>query len=336
MLRNSLVVVSVLAVVACGPTGPSAEELNTKLPAGGGSGTTGGSAGSNAVTGGAAGSGVSGGSGGSAGTSVVQGGVGGMATGGSDGAGTSAGGSGGSGGEAPSGPYAPRTGSFKMLVLSRTAGYRHADSIETGKTMLQEIATAQGFELAYADSDAEIDAVFTTAENLAQFEVMYHMNTTGDMLDDAQQAVYEQWMTNNGAFVGNHSATDTENGWAFYSEVTGQYYNGHGAANTPDQIQFEPANMNFIALKGLPNPWQRNEEWYKFDNHQVWSAKPGFQILGRKAADGQPIMWTREWGNFRAFYNAIGHDGVVFQDPDVKKHFTAGIMWAVRRDHLIK
>jgi len=65
MLRNSLVVVSVLAVVACGPTGPSAEELNTKLPAGGGSGTTGGSAGSNAVTGGAAGSGVSGGSGGS-------------------------------------------------------------------------------------------------------------------------------------------------------------------------------------------------------------------------------------------------------------------------------
>jgi type 1 glutamine amidotransferase len=162
------------------------------------------------------------------------------------------------------------------------------------------------------------------------------MNTTGDMLDEEQQAVYEQWMTNDGAFVGNHSATDTENGWAFYSEVTGQYYNGHGAANTPDQIQFEPAAVNFVALKGLPNPWQRNEEWYKFDSHQVWSAKPGFQILGRKAADAQPIMWTREWGNFRAFYTGIGHSGVVFQDPDVKKLLTAAIMWAVRRDHLIK
>jgi cytochrome c len=94
--------------------------------------------------------------------------------------------------------------------------------------------------------------------------------------------------------------------------------------------------VNFIALQGLPNPWQRNEEWYYFNNHQVWTAKPGFTILGRKAADGQPIMWTREWGNFRAFYTAIGHDGVVFQDPNVKKHITGGIMWAVRRDHLIK
>ena len=36
------------------------------------------------------------------------------------------------------------------------------------------------------------------------------------------------------------------------------------------------------------------------------------------------------------FYTAIGHDGVVFQDPDVKKHLTGGIMWAVRREHLIK
>jgi hypothetical protein len=145
-------------------------------------------------------------------------------------------------------------------------------------------------------------------------------------------------MEDDGAFAGVHSATDTENGWAFYSEVTGQYYNGHGPQNQPDQIQLEPAAVaaNFIALQGVPNPWQRNEEWYRFDNHQVWSAKPGFQILGRKAADGQPIMWTREWGNFRAFYTAIGHDGVVFQDPVVKKHVTNGLMWAVRREASIK
>ena len=42
------------------------------------------------------------------------------------------------------GPYAPRSGSFKMLVYSRTTGFRH-DSIAQGKVMLQEIAAEQGF-----------------------------------------------------------------------------------------------------------------------------------------------------------------------------------------------
>jgi hypothetical protein len=188
MMRNSLLVTSLLALCACSPSGPSAEDLNKGLGEGGSATTTGGSAGSNAVMGGSAGTGVVGGSGGGAGTSMMpEGGTGGMAVGGTNTGGTMAGGSGGSGGEVPMGPYAPRSGSFKMLVLTRTAGFRHAGSIDTGKVMLQEIATAQGFELAYADSDAEIDALFTSAENLAQFEIMYHMNTTGDMFDDGRR-----------------------------------------------------------------------------------------------------------------------------------------------------
>lgn len=90
------------------------------------------------------------------------------------------------------------------------------------------------------------------------------------------------------------------------------------------------------ALKGLPNPWPRVDEWNVFNSHAIWSAKPGFQILARNSADGQPAVWQRQWGGFRSFYSTLGHGGPVFEDPLVEQHITGAIMWAVRREHLLE
>jgi type 1 glutamine amidotransferase len=348
------VALAALTSSACGPTGPSAGDLNNDMN--GGTGATSGSTSTPTAGTSVGGNVTSAGTGNTAGTGPAPtGGSGGSGPMGGSGGSDATGGTGPMGGTGGTGEpvtaYSPRTGSFKMLVLTRTKGYRHAGSIDSGKVMLEQIAQEQGFELTFAGSavkpgasdqeidmlsGAEIDAAIT-AENLAKYEIIFHLNTTGDVFNNAQQQIYEDWMTqHNGAFAGVHSATDTENGWAFYSDVTGQYYNGHGAAGTPDQIKLEANMLSHAALKGIPNPWQRNEEWYKFDQWQAWSAKPGFQILGKKNADSQPIMWVREFGNFRAFYTALGHDSVAFQDANVKKHVTGGIMWAVRREALVK
>lgn len=355
-MKPSSILGATLAFTAIGPfaigacsDGLSASDLNTNPPvssggnaASGGTGSSvGGAAGTASVVP-TAGTGSSVGTGGDAPVAGSSSGgaapvAGSSATGGSEPVAGSAatGGSGGTGGTGPVGPYADRSGPFKMLVLSRTAGFAHTASIETGKAMLKEIGMEQGFELAWAETDGEIDAVMN-ATKLAEFEIIFHLNTTGDIFDAAQQQTYQTWMLDDGAFAGVHSATDTENGWAFYSEVTGQYYNGHSIAGTQGQIQFEASALEFPAVKGLPNPWSRAEEWYNFNSYQQWSVKPGFKVLGRKASDQQPIVWTREHDNFRAFYSAIGHDAPVFKDPAVKKHITGGIMWAVRRDKLIK
>lgn len=231
----------------------------------------------------------------------------------------------------PAGPYAPRTGRFQMLVYSRTTAFRH-DSIAQGKLMLQEIATEQGFDI----TETEVNDLITP-EGLAPFEIMFFMNSTGDIFNQAEEAAFQQWMeTRNGAYAGVHSATDTEQGWAFYKEMTGQYYDGHVNANTPGAIQFEANALQFPAVAGLPNPWQRNEEWYRFNSFQQWSGLPGLQVLGRKAADNQPIAWVREFGNWRSFYTGLGHDASAFRDPAVKQHVTGGIMWAVRREQLMR
>ncbi len=352
---SASIVLAALAGSACSD-GPSLNDLNQNPGSSGGSAST---AGSSSATAGSAGSSVVP-NGGSAGTSASTGGsapvagtssstggsepvAGASSTGGSEATAGSApvggtGGSGGSGGGGtePTGPYSDRSGTFKMLVLTRTAGYRHASSIESGTAMLKEIAAEQGIiQLEFADTKEQIDAVMNPTK-LAEFEIIFHLNTTGDVFTAAQQTIYQTWMEDDGAFAGVHAATDTENGWAFYSEVTGQYYNGHTIAGTQGQILFETAAADFPAIKGLPNPWSRAEEWYNFNSYQQWSVKPGFKVLGRKQADQQPIVWAREWGNFRSFYTAIGHDAPVFKDAAVKKHLTGGIMWAVRRDKLIK
>ena len=330
MLRNSLRAISSFALIAaaCGNS-QSAADLNQDPPVTSAGTSTGGSAG-NGPSGGSAGSTASGStSGGSAGDTVMPGaGSAGTPTGGMGGGGTGpTAGSGGSGGEAPVGPYAPRTGKFKMLVYSNTQAFRHDGSIATGKTMLNTIATEIGID----PPDVKEDN--TWLANIDDYELLFFMNCTGNIFTDPEQAIFEAWMKKAGAWAGVHAATDTENGWPFYSEVTGQYYDLHGPQNQAGAIQFEADALTHPAVAGLPNPWQRNEEWYNFNSHQVWSAKPGFKILGRK--DGVPMVWTREHDNFRSFYTAIGHDGTVFQDPVVKQHVKGGIMWAARREHCL-
>jgi type 1 glutamine amidotransferase len=47
------------------------------------------------------------------------------------------------------------------------------------------------------------------------------------------------------------------------------------------------------------------------------------------------VSYLREWENIRAFYTSLGHEDAPYTDETVIKHVTAGIMWAVRREHLL-
>jgi type 1 glutamine amidotransferase len=221
-----------------------------------------------------------------------------------------------------------------MLVYSRTTEYRHDAAIEAGRVLLQQIADEQGFAAVLTEDHAFL-------ADLASFELVFFLNPSGRNFNNDERKVFEAWMTAGGAFAGVHGATDTENGWAFYSDVTGQYHNGHGFAHAPGTVVLDPRRLAHPAVQGLPSAWERHEEWFLFKTFAEWSAQPGFQILASVAApgepyDGHPVSWVREWGGFRSFYTSLGHDRVVYEDLLVKKHLTGGIMWAVRREHLIK
>src|SRR5437660_3858797 len=97
---------------------------------------------------------------------------------------------------------------FRVLVFSATAGYRHA-SITNGIAAIQKLGDNNNFAV-----DATEDATLFTDSNLAQYKAIIFLNTTGDVLTNAQQqAALRHFVEAGGGWVGIHSAADTEHNW---------------------------------------------------------------------------------------------------------------------------
>src|SRR2546429_8640463 len=112
---------------------------------------------------------------------------------------------------------------FRALVFSKTAAFRH-DSIPDGIAAIQQLGQQHNFTV-----DATEDAAAFNDTNLAQYQVVIWLSTTGDVLDDTQQAAFERYIQHGGGFTGIHAAADTEYGWAWYGGLVGAYFKQHPA-----------------------------------------------------------------------------------------------------------
>ena len=88
-------------------------------------------------------------------------------------------------------------GGFRVLVFSKTKGFRHDAQIKTGTTLIKTLGVANGFAV-----DATEDASKFTTANLRQYAAVVFLNTTGDVLDSAQQTAFEGFLTRGGGLVG--------------------------------------------------------------------------------------------------------------------------------------
>ena len=234
----------------------------------------------------------------------------------------------------------------RALVFSKTAGFRHKDSIPLGNALLAQQFKAQGLE-----ADITEDAAVFTAENLAKYRVVAFMSTTGDIMGDVlakdaskeakdanvkvaetRRAAFQAWMENGGAFVGIHAASDTEYKWPWYGKMIGGYFAGHPKIQP---ATLRPVIKDHPSTKHLPDEWKRKDEWYSFRNLQ-----PDNVVLilldektyeGGKNGDYHPIAWCKEVGKGRMFYTALGHTKESFSEPDFIKHLDGGVRWVLKK-----
>ena len=240
----------------------------------------------------------------------------------------------------------------RALVFSKTAGFRHKDSIPLGNALLAQQFKAQGLE-----ADITEDAAIFTAENLAKYRVVAFMSTTGDVMGDvlakdaskeakaanekvaaARRAAFQAWMENGGAFVGVHAASDAgpaEKYWPWFADMVGGLFNGHPAQQVAilrPIVKDHPANTHLGA------EWKRKDEWYAFRN----LAKDNVVLLeideksyapqkGKEMGDHHPMTWCKEVGKGRMFYTALGHTKESFSEPDFVKHLDGGVKWVLRK-----
>ncbi|HEX9958998.1 MAG TPA: ThuA domain-containing protein, partial [Fibrella sp.] len=218
-----------------------------------------------------------------------------------------------------------------VLVFSKTAAFRH-QSIEAGKKALAKMATEKGFGVRFTE-----DATQFNESNLKQFNSVVFLNTTGDVLNGEQQAVFERYIQAGGGYVGIHAATDTEYEWPWYGKLAGAYFLDH--PSTPSNVQkgkFMVAMKNHWATKGMPDEFERTDEFYSFKD-----ISPKINVVlkideksyvGGKNPDFHPMSWYQEFDGGRSFYTAMGHTDESFAEPLFLNHLWAGINYTAGGD----
>ncbi|GAA1608503.1 ThuA domain-containing protein [Catellatospora bangladeshensis] len=211
----------------------------------------------------------------------------------------------------------------KVLVFSKTAGFRHS-SIPNGIAAIQALGTANGFTVTATEDAAQ----FTTA-NLAQYQAVIWLSTTGDVLNTTQEAAFQSYIASGGGYVGIHAAADTEYDWSWYGGLVGAYFASHPATQQATIRVEDRAN---ISTAHLPPTWTRTDEWYNYranprGNVKVLSSLVESSYSGGTMGD-HPITWCQNYGGGRSWYTGLGHTEETYADANFRTMLLGGIQIA--------
>ena len=209
----------------------------------------------------------------------------------------------------------------RILVFTKTAGFRHA-SIPAAVQAVTALGKQGGFAV-----DAGEDAGAFTDSNLARYAAVVFLLTSGDVLDDQQQAALQRYVEAGHGWVGVHSAADTEYDWPWYGGLVGAYFRQHPA--------IQPAILDVAEPRdGLPGKWMRTDEWYDFQSnprpavHVIATLEESSYDGGDMGAD-HPIAWSHAYDGGRAWYTAGGHTDESWSEPLFLAHVLSGIAYAI-------
>ncbi len=212
----------------------------------------------------------------------------------------------------------------KVLVFSKTNGYRHA-SIETGIAAIKKLGAANNF-----DVDATEDSVYLTDANCKKYKAIVFLSTTGTVLGKEQELALQSFIHAGGGFVGIHAATDCEYEWPWYDKMIGANFLSHPQQQEAKLIVVDNTHLS---TKHLPATWVRKDEWYNFKN-----MNPEVKILikidetsysGGKNGDSHPMAWYQPYEGGKVFYTELGHTEESYSDPLYLQHILGGIQYAM-------
>ena len=215
----------------------------------------------------------------------------------------------------------------RVLVFSKTAKFRHS-SIPNGIAAIRTLGQENGFAV-----DATEDAGAFTRENLSRYRAVVFLNTTGDVLEPAQQDEFERYIRAGGGYVGVHSATDTEYDWPWYGRLAGAYFNGHPGNPNVQKGSYRVVDTTHVSTKGLPPRFEREDEFYNFK-----SIDPTIHVLveidetsyhGGTNGAHHPVSWYHDFDGGRAWYTNMGHTEASFTEPLVLQHLLGGLRYAM-------
>jgi type 1 glutamine amidotransferase len=220
---------------------------------------------------------------------------------------------------------APAAATFRVLVFSKTTGFRH-DSIPAGVAAIRQLGQQNNFVVDATEDDTK----FTDA-NLAQYAAVIFLSSTGDPVGtQAEKDAFQRYIEHGGGFVGIHAASDSGYGWSWYGQLVGAYFKQHP---TPQNARVKVEDPNHPSTQGLPAQFTRFDEWYDFranprPNVHVLTTLDESSYSGGTMGSDHPNTWCHAFDGGRAWFTGMGHTSESFSEANFLHLLLGGIQTA--------
>ncbi|GEM_PF-148427 len=216
-------------------------------------------------------------------------------------------------------------GIIDVFYCTHSAGFRHDVLPESRKIMEQLGRDHDWLRVITSDDIADL-----TPERLAKTDVVMFY-TTGELpMTDEQKEALVKFCESGHGFVGVHSATDTFYEWPWYVHYIGGSFDGHP---WHEKVGIKVLDTDHPATRGFgTDHFEITDEIYKFknrsDERHILTQLDGDSVEDRAGGYFPASSWTRNAGDGRMFYTALGHRSEVWNDPRFIDHLLGGIRWA--------
>ncbi len=217
----------------------------------------------------------------------------------------------------------------RVLLFSETRGYRHP-SIPNALDALETLAASDSIQVNFAGDSS---GVFTD-ENLAEYDAIVWVLTSGDVLDDSEQAAFEQYIRAGGGYAGIHAASDTEYEWPWYGSLVGAYFEQHPEIQSATQIVEDGSHPSTSHLSAS---WTRRDEWYDYSSNprarvNVLLRLDENSYTGGIMGNDHPSAWYHNYDGGRSWYTGGGHTPESYAEPAFRTHLLGGLRYAAGLD----
>jgi len=237
----------------------------------------------------------------------------------------------------------------RVVVFTRTNGYRHL-SIPTAISTITALGAENGFEVVATE-----DPEFFTSARLRDFTAIVFANTVGNVLVPRAREAIADFVTSGGGWAGVHAAADTEYDWSFYTKLlSGGRFLCHPLVNQPGCVVRE--SSTHLSTAHLPERWLIPfEEFYSFKanvrstarvllsiDERTYLQDPNTSLLPSPnppyafqpwvsgTMGDHPISWQRSIGRGLSWYTALGHEESLYSNPSYRQHLLGGLLTATR------
>jgi type 1 glutamine amidotransferase len=213
---------------------------------------------------------------------------------------------------------------YQVLVFSKTAGFRH-DSIPTAVAEIRTLGRQHGFGVTATE-----DATAISSQNLARYQAVVFVSTTGDFLTDEQQNALFGYVDGGGGFMGIHAAADAEYDTPAYQQLVGAWFLSHPAIQ---QATVRTEDTDNPATGQFGPTWTVTDELYNYRSnpranvHVLQTLDESTYSGGTMGAD-HPITWCHAQGAGRSFYTGLGHQNEMYANADFQQLLAGGIAYA--------